>query len=116
MAYDQENLFAKILRGEIPCDTVYEDQHCLAFRDINPQAPTHILVIPRKPIAKLADAEEEDRETLGHLIWAAKQVAADDGLEDNFRLVINCGEKAGQSVFHLHVHVLGGRPFTWPPG
>ena len=116
MAYDQENLFAKILRGEIPCDTVYEDEHCLAFRDINPQAPTHILVIGRKPIAKLADIEEGDREMLGHLIWAAKQAAAVDGLDDNFRLVINCGEQVGQTVFHLHVHVLGGRPFTWPPG
>ncbi len=116
MVYDQDNLFAKILRGEIPCDPVYEDQECLAFRDINPQAPTHILVIPRKPIARLADVEEEDREMLGHLIWAVKQAAALDGLEDNFRLVINSGEQAGQTVFHLHVHVLGGRPFTWPPG
>lgn len=116
MAYDQENLFAKILRGEIPCDMVYQDEHCLAFRDINPQAPTHILVIPRKPIAKLADAEDDDREMLGHLILGATKAADLDGLEDNYRLVINSGEQAGQTVFHLHVHVLGGRTFAWPPG
>lgn len=108
-------IFGKILRGEIPADTVYEDDQCMAFRDINPSAPTHILVIPRKAIARLADAEAEDEGLLGHLMRVAAKVAKQEGLED-FRLVTNNGEGAGQSVFHLHLHVIGGRSLTWPPG
>ncbi|KGD64551.1 HIT family protein [Alcanivorax nanhaiticus] len=108
-------LFSKIIDREIPADIIYEDDQCLAFRDINPQAPTHFLVIPKKPIAKLSDAEVEDQALLGHLLLIASQVARDEGLED-FRLNVNNGAGASQTVFHLHVHVLGGRSFSWPPG
>lgn len=115
--YDQNNVFAKMLAGEIPADVVYEDDRCLAFRDIAPQAPVHILVIPKAPIAKLSDSSEEHAAVLGHLMWAAGEVARREGLaEDGFRVVINNGARAHQTVFHLHVHVLGGRDFTWPPG
>ena len=110
-----DTIFARILRGEIPCDTVHSDEHCLAFRDVAPQAPVHLLVIPRKPVPRLADAGEEDQALLGHLLLVAARVARQEGLED-FRLVVNSGAGAGQTVFHLHVHVLGGRPLAWPPG
>ncbi|MBM7334639.1 MAG: histidine triad nucleotide-binding protein [Alcanivorax sp.] len=110
-----ETIFSKIIDREIPADIVYEDDQCLAFKDINPQAPTHFLVIPRKPIPKLSDADQEDKELLGHLLLVAGQVAREQGLED-FRLNVNNGAGASQTVFHLHVHVLGGRPFSWPPG
>ena len=117
MNYDDDNIFAKILRGEIPADVVYEDDRCLAFRDIEPQAPTHVLIIPKAPIARLGDAGEDERDVLGHLMWAAGEVARREGLvEDGFRTVINHGARACQTVFHLHVHVLGGRDFNWPPG
>jgi histidine triad (HIT) family protein len=116
-SYDDDNVFARVLRKEIPADVVYEDDRCLAFRDIAPKAPTHVLVIPKQPIAKLADATAADRGLLGHLLWAAAEVARRQGLaDDGFRVVINNGARANQSVFHLHVHVLGGRDFTWPPG
>ncbi|MGB1465416.1 MAG: histidine triad nucleotide-binding protein [Alcanivorax nanhaiticus] len=108
-------LFSKIIDREIPADIIYEDDQCLAFRDINPQAPTHFLVIPKKPIAKLSDAKVEDQALLGHLLLIASQVAREEGLED-FRLNVNNGAGASQTVFHLHVHVLGGRSFSWPPG
>jgi histidine triad (HIT) family protein len=108
-------LFAKIISGELPADVVYEDEQCLAFRDIAPQAPTHILVIPRRPIARLAEATPDDGPLLGHLLLVAAKVARSEGLEDA-RFVINDGQAAGQTVFHLHVHVLGGRDLTWPPG
>ena len=108
-------IFAKILNGEIPADVVYEDEDCLAFRDIAPQAPSHVLVIPRRPIARLSDAEPGDQELLGHLLLAAKKVIAIEGLTDA-RIIINDGAGAGQTVFHLHVHVLGGRSLAWPPG
>ena len=115
--YDESNIFAKILRGEIPADVVYEDDKCLAFRDLNPQAPVHVLVIPKAPIAKLAQSGPDDQAVLGHLMWATGEVARLSGIaEDGFRVVINNGEKACQTVFHLHVHVLGGRGFEWPPG
>ncbi len=115
--YDDNNVFAKMLRKEIPADVVHEDDHCLAFRDIAPQAPTHILVIPKQPIIKLADASEDDRAMLGHLLWVAGEVARKEGFdEDGFRVVINNGVRAGQAVFHLHVHVLAGRDMQWPPG
>lgn len=110
-----DTLFSKIIDREIPADIIFEDDQCLAFRDINPQAPTHFLVIPKKPIAKLSDAEAEDQALLGHLLLVASQVAKQEGLED-FRLNVNNGAGASQTVFHLHVHVLGGRPFSWPPG
>ncbi|MCH2556600.1 MAG: histidine triad nucleotide-binding protein [Alcanivorax sp.] len=110
-----ETIFSKIIDREIPADIVYEDDQCLAFKDINPQAPTHFLVIPRKPIPKLSDAAQDDKELLGHLLLVAGQVAREQGLED-FRLNVNNGAGASQTVFHLHVHVLGGRPFSWPPG
>ncbi|MCZ6804330.1 MAG: histidine triad nucleotide-binding protein [Proteobacteria bacterium] len=111
-----ETLFSKIINREIPADVVYEDELCLAFRDVNPQAPVHILVIPRKPIAMLADATEEDQSLLGHLLTTASKIAKQEGFGEAFRLVVNNGEDAGQSVFHLHVHILAGRPFAWPPG
>jgi len=111
-----DTLFSKIIRREIPADIVYEDDACLAFRDVNPQAPVHILVIPKKPIARLVDADPEDTDLLGRLLAAANSIAGDEGIGDAFRLVINNGAGAGQSVFHLHVHILGGRSFTWPPG
>lgn len=110
-----DTIFGKIARGEAPADRVYEDDRAVAFRDVNPQAPTHILVVPRKPIPKLADADPGDNELLGHLLQVAGRVAADEGLED-WRVVVNNGAGAGQSVFHLHLHVLGGRPLGWPPG
>ncbi|WP_017325299.1 histidine triad nucleotide-binding protein [Synechococcus sp. PCC 7336] len=111
-----DTIFGKIIRKEIPADIVYEDDLVLAFKDVNPQAPTHILAIPKKPIAKLDDATDEDLAVLGHLLLKAKQVAAEAGLTDGYRLVMNNGESAGQTVFHLHLHILGGRPLSWPPG
>ncbi len=109
-------LFSKIIKREIPADIVYEDELCLAFRDINPQAPTHVLIIPKQEIAKLADAKAADQALLGHLLLAANKIARQLGVENAFRLVVNNGAEAGQSVFHLHVHLLAGRPFHWPPG
>jgi histidine triad (HIT) family protein len=110
-----ETIFSKIIDREIPADIIHEDEHALAFRDINPQAPVHFLVIPKKPIPKLSDATEEDKALLGHLLLVANRLAAQEGLSD-FRLNVNNGAGASQTVFHLHVHVLGGRPFSWPPG
>jgi histidine triad (HIT) family protein len=110
-----DTIFGRILRGEIPCDQVYADEHCLAFRDVAPQAPVHILVIPREPVANLAEAGDQHEQLLGHLLLVAARVARQEGLS-GFRTVINSGEEAGQTVFHLHVHVIGGRPLAWPPG
>jgi histidine triad (HIT) family protein len=110
-------IFAKILSGEIPADKLHEDEHCIAFRDIAPQAPHHVLVIPRKPIVSVAHAEPEDAALLGHLMLVAAKVARDLGLESGgYRLVTNIGEHGGQSVYHLHIHILGGRQLGWPPG
>ena len=111
-----DNIFLKIIHKEIPAQVVYEDEHCLAFRDINPQAPVHVLIIPRKVIPTHADVVREDRELLGHLHFVAAQLADQLGVGDGYRLVINCKERAGQTVPHLHLHLLGGRDFTWPPG
>jgi len=111
-----ETIFTKIINRELDADIVYEDDLCLAFRDINPQAPLHVLVVPKKPIDMLVHAEDEDQALLGHLLLKARQIARDQGHGDSFRIVITNGEEAGQTVFHLHVHVLGGRPFDWPPG
>ncbi|MGQ0752784.1 MAG: histidine triad nucleotide-binding protein [Betaproteobacteria bacterium] len=109
-------LFSRIIAREIPADIVYEDDLCLAFRDINPQAPTHVLLIPKRELSGLAEAGPDARDLLGHLMLAAGTVARQLGVEDAFRLVVNNGAGAGQSVFHLHLHLLAGRPFHWPPG
>ncbi|MEA5516402.1 histidine triad nucleotide-binding protein [Nodularia sp. UHCC 0506] len=111
-----DTIFSKIIRREIPVDIVYEDDLALAFKDINPQAPVHILVIPKKPIVKLADAESQDQALLGHLLLTAQSVAAEAGLNNGYRVVINNGADGGQSVYHLHLHILGGRQMDWPPG
>jgi histidine triad (HIT) family protein len=112
-----DTIFGKIARGEIPVESVYEDEQVVAFRDINPQAPVHILIIPRQSIPTLNDAEEGDAELIGRLVLAAAKVARLVGIADSgYRTVINCNAAAGQTVFHLHLHVLGGRPLQWPPG
>jgi histidine triad (HIT) family protein len=115
MSASVDTIFGRILRGEIPCEPLYSDDLCLAIRDVNPQAPVHALVIPRQPIAELAEAAPEDQALLGHLLLVAAKVARQEGL-DSWRTVINSGAEAGQTVFHLHVHVIGGRALSWPPG
>jgi histidine triad (HIT) family protein len=112
----QETIFSKIIRREVSADIVYEDDLVLAFKDIAPQAPVHILMIPKKPISQLAAATSEDHALMGHLLLKAKQVAEEAGLEDGYRVVINNGSDGGQSVDHLHLHILGGRQMQWPPG
>ena len=110
-------LFEKIIAGEIPSDKVYEDELVYAFRDIDPKAPTHVLVVPKQAIPRIAEASAEDQSTLGHLLLKAAAVAKELGLaETGYRLVINNGRDGGESVPHLHCHILGGRPLTWPPG
>jgi len=109
-------LFGKIIRREIAANIVYEDDLCLAFRDINPQAPTHVLLVPKKEIGMLSSATAEDQALLGHMMLAAGKVARQLGAGDTFRLVVNNGAEAGQSVFHLHLHILAGRKLRWPPG
>ncbi|MDJ0709885.1 MAG: histidine triad nucleotide-binding protein [Woeseiaceae bacterium] len=110
-------LFCKILAGEIPAELVYESETAVAFRDINPMAPTHVLVIPRKHISTINDITADDEATVGSLYTAARDIAAEEGIADvGYRAVMNCNEGAGQSVFHIHLHVLGGRPMDWPPG
>ena len=117
MNYDDSTVFARILRREIPAKILHEDHLCLAFADVAPQAPTHFLVIPKVPIARLADVDMEHKAVLGHLLWAAAKIARDLGVAaDGFRCVVNSGARAGQTVFHLHVHVLAGRDLRWPPG
>ena len=111
-----DTIFGKIVRKEIPADLVHEDDLCIAFRDIAPQAPVHVLIIPKEPIPRLSEATDDHRDLLGHLLRLAPKIARAQGVGDDFRVVINNGEGAGQSVFHLHLHVLGGRPLTWPPG
>ena len=112
-----ETIFSKIIRREIPADIVYEDSDCLAFRDIQPQAPTHILVIPKEVVAGVQHAAPEHGPLLGHLLLKASQIAKEQGLAAaGYRLVINAGDDGGQTVAHLHVHLLGGRPMQWPPG
>ena len=112
-----DTIFGKVLRGEIPSDRVWEDEHCIAFRDINPAAPTHILVIPRDDIPTMNDIDESNKHIIGHMVFVATQVAKQEGVaEDGYRLVINCNERGGQTVYHLHMHVIGGRQLSWPPG
>lgn len=114
---EQDCIFCKIVAGEIPADIVFQDERVVAFRDINPQAPVHVLVIPREHIESLNDAAQADEAPLGHLLRVAARVANEQGVaESGYRTVINTGAGAGQSVFHIHVHLLGGRPLTWPPG
>ena len=110
-------LFCKILAGAIPADIIYESETAVAFRDINPQAPTHAVIIPRKHIATINDIDEEDQAVVGSLFTAAREIAASEGFEgEGYRVAMNCNEAAGQTVFHIHLHLLGGRSFSWPPG
>ena len=111
-----DTIFARIIRGEVPARIVHDDDRCLACHDIAPQAPVHVLVIPKRPIMSLAEVTEADADLLGHLVVVATHVARTLGLADGYRLVVNCGRDGGQSVDHLHVHLLGGRPLEWPPG
>lgn len=111
-----ETIFARIIRGEIPARIEHDDDRCLAFHDVAPQAPVHLLVIPKRPIASLAEVGADDAELLGHLVVVATRLAVKLGLDRGYRLVVNCGRDGGQSVDHLHVHLLGGRPLGWPPG
>jgi|SRR5271166_5601332 len=109
-------LFCKIVEGTIPSTPVYQDELCYAFADIHPQSPVHVLVVPREHINSLADTNEGDKPLLGHLLWAAAQIAREKGLANGYRVVLNTGRDGGQTVDHLHVHLLGGRAHTWPPG
>ena len=111
-----DTIFGRIIRGEIPARIVHDDDLCLAFHDVAPQAPVHVLVIPKRPIPSLAAATPDDRDLLGHILVVATQIAGSLGLDNGYRLVINCGPDGGQSVDHLHVHLLGGRRLDWPPG
>jgi histidine triad (HIT) family protein len=116
MSETTETIFSKIIRREIPADIVYEDDLAIAFKDIHPQAPIHILVIPKQAIAQLADAESQDHALMGHLLLTVKRVAQQAGLDNGYRVVINTGVDGGQTVNHLHLHILGGRQMAWPPG
>ena len=111
-----KTIFKKIIDGEIPANVIYEDEHCLAFADIAPQAPTHVLIIPKKEIRSLADLHDEDQKLLGHLMLVIRDVARKLELNDGYRVVANCGRDGGQAVDHLHFHLLGGRALQWPPG
>ena len=111
-----DTIFGRIIRGEIPARIVHDDDRCLAFHDVAPQAPVHVLVIPKKPIPTLAAASAEDADLFGHLMTVATEIARTLGLTGGYRLVVNCGPDGGQSVDHLHIHLLGGRPLGWPPG
>ncbi|MDP6466939.1 MAG: histidine triad nucleotide-binding protein [Pirellulaceae bacterium] len=113
---NEKTIFKRIIDGEIPADLVFEDEHCLAFHDVNPQAPTHVLVIPRKEIRSLDAVADEDDPLIGHLHRVIRDLARQLGLSDGYRVVVNCGENGGQTVDHLHFHLLGGRPLSWPPG
>ncbi|HAL13807.1 MAG TPA: histidine triad nucleotide-binding protein [Planctomycetaceae bacterium] len=112
----EKTIFKRIIDGEIPADIVYEDEQCLAFRDISPQAPVHILVIPRKEIPSIDHLSDEDEQLVGHIYLVIKQIAAGEGLENGYRVIVNCGKEGGQTVDHLHFHLLGGRGLSWPPG
>ncbi len=113
---DQDTLFTKIIQREIPADIIYEDDVCLAFRDIAPQAPLHALLVPKLVITKLSESTLNEQSLLGHLMLTAPKIAAQEGYADAFRLVVNNGAEAGQSVFHLHLHIIAGRNLSWPPG
>lgn len=116
MTQPADTIFTRIIRREIPARIEHEDDLCLAFHDVAPQAPVHLLVIPKRPLPSLAEATEADAPLLGHLVAVAALLAGKLGLADGYRLVVNCGRDGGQTVHHLHVHLLGGRPLGWPPG
>jgi len=109
-------LFCRIISGEVPSKKIYEDEHTFAFEDINPQGPTHVLVVPKKHIAGLKEATADDTELIGRCHLTAARIARERSIEDGYRTVLNVGPRAGQSVFHLHVHLIGGRALNWPPG
>lgn len=111
-----KTLFSKIIDREIPAQLLHEDDRCVAFADIDPKAPVHFLVVPKKPLDRIENMQPEDEALVGHLMFVATQVAKAQGLEDGYRLVMNNGALAGQTVFHIHLHVLGGRAMSWPPG
>ena len=113
---DERTVFKKIIDGDIPANIVYQDEHCLAFHDVNPEAPTHVLLIPKKEIENIHAVSESDTEILGHMMNKVSEVAKLLGLENGYRVVANCGKDGGQSVDHLHFHILGGRAMKWPPG
>lgn len=111
-----ETVFGRIIKREIPADIIHEDDQCLAFRDINPQAPVHILVIPKKPVPTINDLTEDDEQTVGHLYTVAARIARKEGIaDDGYRTVMNCNGYGGQSVYHIHLHLIGGKPLGWPP-
>lgn len=112
----EKTVFKRIIDGEIPAKIVYQDDQCLAFHDIAPQAPTHVIVIPKKEIPSLAELSDDDAALMGHLVMTISKLAEELKLDDGYRVVVNCGAHAGQSVDHLHFHLLGGRPMKWPPG
>ena len=112
----EKTIFKRIIDGEIPANIVHDDEHCLAFHDVAPQAPTHVLVIPRKEIASVDAISEGDAALLGHMWIVIRKLASDLGLGDGYRVVVNCGKDGGQTVDHLHFHILGGRSLSWPPG
>jgi len=112
----ESTIFKKIIDGEIPANIVHDDDQCLAFHDVSPQAPTHVLVIPKKEIASVAEIADEDQLLIGHIYLVIRDLAEKLGLENGYRVVVNCGDEGGQSVDHLHFHLLGGRSLTWPPG
>lgn len=112
----ESTIFKRIIDKEIPADIVYEDELCMAFHDVSPQSPIHVLVIPKKEIVSLAEAQDCDSELLGHLLTTTRKVAASLGLENGYRTIINTGEEGGQTVHHLHIHIMGGRALSWPPG
>ncbi len=116
MTANAECIFCKIVAGQIPAEKVWEDDLVLGFKDIHPEAPFHALLIPKEHIATLDDLEQDHEPLMGRLIWAASRIASEEGLSEGYRLVTNCRAAAGQEVFHIHVHLLGGRPFGWPPG
>jgi histidine triad (HIT) family protein len=113
---DDNCIFCKIVAGQIPSEKIYDDEGVIAFRDINPQAPTHIVIVPRRHIPYIADMDEADEPLMGHIIYAATQIARQEGLDQGYRIVINNGALSGQTVFHIHFHLLGGRQMNWPPG
>jgi histidine triad (HIT) family protein len=112
----EKTIFKRIIDGEVPAKVVYEDELCLAFHDIAPQAPTHVIVIPKKEISSLAEVLDEDAALMGHLVVTVRKLAMKLGLDGGFRVIVNCGPDGGQTVDHLHFHLLGGRPMKWPPG
>lgn len=112
-----DDLFEKIIDREIPADILYEDQRVIAFRDISPQAPTHVLIVPKKRIPTLNDLDEMDRELVGHMVWVGQCIAEEEGVSDTgYRMVFNCNREGGQTVYHIHLHLIGGRTMAWPPG